>query len=136
MLKLTHPDLSKQSLKASTKGKLSASAYKIKSVLLRQKKEVQEDLKRLEKEDPVFEQSLPEAMESGEASWMADVHTRVVALKDSLLQSLKRTEKSLEDLEKGKYGKCERCGKEIESQRLKAIPTATLCISCSKKAVK
>ncbi len=28
----------------------------------------------------------------------------------------------------GTYGRCERCGKEIEEQRLEAIPYATLCI--------
>jgi RNA polymerase-binding protein DksA len=28
----------------------------------------------------------------------------------------------------GTYGRCERCGEEIESERLEAIPWATLCI--------
>ena len=34
--------------------------------------------------------------------------------------------------ESGKYGKCEKCGKEIEQNRLEAIPEAKLCINCNK----
>jgi DnaK suppressor protein len=33
----------------------------------------------------------------------------------------------------GKYGSCQSCGGEIESARLKALPTATLCIDCAKE---
>ncbi len=32
--------------------------------------------------------------------------------------------------------KCEKCGKDIEPARLKALPTASLCVSCSKLAKK
>lgn len=31
----------------------------------------------------------------------------------------------------GEYGKCENCGKEIEEERLKAVPEAKLCIKCN-----
>lgn len=43
--------------------KLTRPEFKtIKSILLRQKKEVQEDLKRLQKDDPVFEDGLVESI--------------------------------------------------------------------------
>jgi RNA polymerase-binding transcription factor DksA len=35
---------------------------------------------------------------------------------------------ALERIEKGKYGKCEVCGNEIEEARLEADPSATTCI--------
>jgi DnaK suppressor protein len=35
---------------------------------------------------------------------------------------------ALARIESGTYGRCERCGKEIEEERLEAIPYATLCI--------
>ena len=35
---------------------------------------------------------------------------------------------ALARIENGTYGRCERCGKEIEEERLEAIPWATLCI--------
>jgi DnaK suppressor protein len=38
--------------------------------------------------------------------------------------------KALRRLDDGTYGKCERCGREIPIERLEAIPTASLCVSC------
>jgi DnaK suppressor protein len=37
---------------------------------------------------------------------------------------------ALERLEAGTYGRCERCGNEIAPERLEAIPTARLCVTC------
>ena len=34
---------------------------------------------------------------------------------------------ALARIQAGMYGRCERCGEEIEEQRLEAIPYATLC---------
>ena len=41
--------------------------------------------------------------------------------------------RSLSALDAGEYGECERCGEEIGAARLKALPTATLCIECAKE---
>jgi len=35
---------------------------------------------------------------------------------------------ALEKLAKGKYGKCEKCGKEIEKERLEIHPAARFCM--------
>ena len=105
----------------------------LKNKLLRQQKNVEGELKDLEKKDPVMLDGLAESTEPGTESWMADVHNQVVALKHNLQSLLKRTQKSLSNIKKGKYGKCENCGKMIEPARLEAIPTASLCMSCSKK---
>lgn len=37
-------------------------------------------------------------------------------------------------IDKGTYGKCERCGAEIPLERLEAIPTARLCVTCKQSA--
>ncbi|MBI2011754.1 TraR/DksA C4-type zinc finger protein [Candidatus Daviesbacteria bacterium] len=103
----------------------------IKNKLLRQQKKVEEDLKSLK--DPVMTDGLAESSEPGTESWMADVHNQAVALKSTLQDLLEKIKKSLIYLKSGKYGKCERCGKAIEAQRLEAVPIATLCLSCSKK---
>lgn len=39
---------------------------------------------------------------------------------------------ALEKIEKGKYGKCEKCGKSIPKERLKVYPEARLCLKCPK----
>lgn len=41
-------------------------------------------------------------------------------------------ERSLQKLEKGTYGICESCNKEIDSKRLELLPQAKLCIDCAK----
>ncbi len=106
---------------------------RVKKLLLRQEKEVKEELKRLEKDDPVFDSGLPESIEPGTSSWIADVHSRAVAVKENLQSMLSKTQKSLINLRKGTYGRCEKCGKQIEEKRLQAMPTATMCVACSKK---
>lgn len=109
----------------------------IRKVLLRQQKSVEKQLKEIEKDDPVTNKDLaPEASESGTDSWMAEVHGRLSAIKDDLTMFSGKIRNSLTNLKKGTYGKCEKCGKTIEVQRLKALPTATLCLFCSKKTKK
>ncbi|MBI3486346.1 TraR/DksA C4-type zinc finger protein [Candidatus Daviesbacteria bacterium] len=108
----------------------------IKNKLLRQKQKVEGELRELDKKDPVMLDGLAESSEPGTESWMADVHNQVVAVKQNLHALLSKIKKSLVNLKTGKYGKCEVCGKIIERARLEAMPTATDCLSCSKKAFK
>ena len=48
--------------------------------------------------------------------------------------SLDQIEKAIEKIEKGTYGTCEDCGLPISIERLKALPFATQCIECRRKA--
>lgn len=106
---------------------------KIRRILLRQQKTVEEEIKSLKKDDPLMNGSAAESSEPGTDSWLADTHSRVVALSQNLQDMLAKTKRSIMALKSGKYGKCENCGRQIEEKRLEAMPTATLCISCSKK---
>ena len=40
-------------------------------------------------------------------------------------------EAALKRISEGTYGTCAKCGEPIEPKRLKALPTAATCISCS-----
>ncbi len=42
-------------------------------------------------------------------------------------------DKALERIEKGEYGMCVSCGKEINPERLEAVPHARLCIECKSR---
>jgi RNA polymerase-binding protein DksA len=42
-------------------------------------------------------------------------------------------EKALERIDKGEFGKCKGCGKEIGLDRLEAAPHVNLCIDCKSK---
>lgn len=105
---------------------------KVKKLLLRQQSQVEDELKTIEKDDPVLADSLAETIEPGTESFEADAHTRFVAIKNDLLALLKNTRSSLAKINKGTYGLCEKCGQPIESGRLEVMPTASLCLTCSK----
>ena len=49
---------------------------------------------------------------------------------ESHLNSIKKTRQKIKD---GTYGKCDNCSVEINSERLKAMPNATKCITCAAK---
>lgn len=46
---------------------------------------------------------------------------------------LPQLKKALTLIEEGEYGTCQRCGGEIEIERLKFVPSAMVCCSCIKK---
>jgi DnaK suppressor protein len=46
----------------------------------------------------------------------------------------KKLLKSLEKIEEGSYGECDDCGENIRFERLRARPTAQLCITCKDEA--
>lgn len=52
-----------------------------------------------------------------------------IALNEHLEKEIKDINHALSNMEKGQYGKCEVCGKEISVDRLTALPTATTCIN-------
>lgn len=110
---------------------------KIKKYLIDQQKRLTSEIKSIEADDPVMApELLAESPESGTESWASDVHHRAVAVKNDLLGLSKKITHSLLSLRKGTYGKCESCGKQIEIQRLEAMPTATVCLACSRKSPK
>ena len=45
---------------------------------------------------------------------------------------LKNIDSALEKMKEGKYGICEKCGKEIEEGRLEISPEAKYCLRCKK----
>lgn len=108
----------------------------IKQALLRQQKVVKENIKEIEQDDPAKDNGLPEASEPGTDSYIADTHTKILVLREQLKNVSSSIKKSLSKIRNGTYGKCEKCGKQIEIGRLLAMPTAKYCISCSKKVSK
>jgi DnaK suppressor protein len=49
-------------------------------------------------------------------------------LEEGALQTLEQIDRALAKIDDGTYGTCERCGKPIGAERLRARPWATLCI--------
>jgi RNA polymerase-binding transcription factor len=49
---------------------------------------------------------------------------------------LRFIQEAIKALDRGQYGECIRCGKDINENRLKAVPWATLCIRCQEEVEK
>ena len=71
-----------------------------------------------------------EIEESAQLDRITRVESHLEERDQRLLQDI---EGALDRLDAGEYGECERCGEEIGAARLKALPTATLCIECAKE---
>lgn len=75
-------------------------------------------------------------VESGESGDEIDVASDVVdgRLLESLgaqdSNRLQMINNALDRIKQGSYGKCLKCGVEIPSERLKAIPYAFMCVGC------
>ena len=55
-----------------------------------------------------------------------------LSLQENSEHVLAAIDAALGRIDDGSYGRCARCGKEIEAERLEAIPYATLCIECKR----
>jgi RNA polymerase-binding protein DksA len=52
-------------------------------------------------------------------------------IENSELQEIHQIREALRRIAEGTYGVCAQCGVAIDPKRLKALPTATRCISCA-----
>jgi len=53
------------------------------------------------------------------------------ALEKTETTEIRQIEAALKRISEGTYGACAKCGEPIDPRRLKALPTAATCISCS-----
>lgn len=67
-----------------------------------------------------------------QASFESDRGT-MLRIKDRESKLIRKIQRSLENLENGRFGICEMCEQEIAIERLKARPVTTHCIKCKKK---
>lgn len=56
-----------------------------------------------------------------------------LALLITLERKLESIQAALRAMDKGLYGVCERCGKQIDPARLEVRPDATLCLDCQRE---
>ncbi|MEK7592332.1 MAG: TraR/DksA C4-type zinc finger protein [Patescibacteria group bacterium] len=59
-------------------------------------------------------------------------HDRFQAILDELKEKLVLLDSAQVRIRNGTYGVCSSCGKVIEADRLKVLPTAVLCLQCEK----
>jgi RNA polymerase-binding transcription factor len=67
----------------------------------------------------------------GEGTTEAVERISSTAAARSIAGTLAEVDRALEKVDQGTYGQCDNCGQPISSERLEAIPFATLCVTCS-----
>lgn len=55
---------------------------------------------------------------------------RTQSIAETLRTLLRQNQEALDRIAKGSYGECTRCGDPIAPERLKAIPSAQMCVQC------
>lgn len=112
---------------------------KYKKVLLEERTKVVTQIESLSEDTLSTSQRDSSGDLSGYSLHMADVGTDnfqrelALGLVSNEQQVLYRIDEALRHIEEGTYGKCETCGELIKEGRLKALPFATVCISCKEK---
>jgi len=106
-----------------------------------QKKEMKEILENLLKESTIHIQSLKEQSKPVSLDDPIGRVTRIdaIQMQNMAMATLQReeeniqmTDTALKKLEQGTFGECSACKKQIQWERLKALPGVSLCINCAR----
>ncbi|MDD3386691.1 MAG: TraR/DksA family transcriptional regulator [Candidatus Pacebacteria bacterium] len=104
--------------------------------LLREKEEIEKELSSFANKtsENNWETNFPHNMNNSnedEDTDEVEEYENLLPVERSLEERLMNINIALEKIEKGSYGKCDKCGKEISEERLTAIPEAKNCIECN-----
>jgi DnaK suppressor protein len=69
----------------------------------------------------------------GDAASDTLVRSQEMAIGENFKDMLAHVEHALAKLERGSYGQCDSCGKNIAKARLDFLPWATMCAECRKR---
>ncbi len=106
--------------------------------LLEDKAKLQQQLDGLGRLDPDrpghVEVAYPESGSNSEDDNAGEVteYANELSIEARVSSELKDTEEALKAIERGNYGICKYCKKEIEEKRLEARPASSSCIACKK----
>jgi len=108
----------------------------LKTKLEKEKESLEKELKSFATEDKNLKHNWDAKYpnrENGNMEEEADEvqeYDNLVSLEHNLELKLKDVDLALEKMKNEKYGICEKCGKEIEEERLRAVPEAKMCMKC------
>lgn len=117
-----------------------------KSTLVKFKTRLEDEQARLQGLIEEYQQELEEARLSesssdrspdpgnAEASSTKLEYAKELSIEQNTLDLLGKVERALAKIAAGEYGICESCGRPIPLARLDALPYATLCVDCARRA--
>lgn len=113
-----------------------------KKIVLKRKEEVLDDIKHISEDTLKKSQKEASGDISGYTYHMADVATDnydrefSLGLASNERKMLYELDDALKKIEEGTFGICEDCKSPIAKNRLKAVPSARLCVKCQEKKEK
>jgi DnaK suppressor protein len=99
----------------------------LKQMLEERRREIQDTLRQVREAVPATADEVQDAEEKSVADFVREMEFAIVEMK---AETLGRIDEAIQRVEEGTYGTCADCGREIAEARLKALPFATLCVSC------
>ncbi len=102
---------------------------KFEARLREEKKEIEEDIGKM-KADLDFGDDTDHLEEEADET---EEMNKFLGVKKPLEEKMAAIDAALERIKKGTYGKCEKCGMEIEPEVLEAAPESALCKHCKMK---
>lgn len=103
---------------------------RLRGYLLEQQATLKQQLVGLE--DAAQEASVGLGNHMAEDATAAFDQATTVSLRRGHERALAEVESALQRMAENTYGRCERCNDEIDFARLKAVPEATLCMTCQR----
>ena len=100
-----------------------------KSTLESLKSELESRISRTHKH--IFQKDEPVSANFNEQIKQTENDSLVATLEAEGLEELSLIDQALQRITDGNYGDCTKCGKQIDSARLEAIPYAAHCIECA-----
>ena len=120
---------------------MAIDTERFRTALEDERRRVKAAIDYLHEESPgSLEDSSGELVSGSVDNHMADMATETFdreldyTLEENSEHVLAAIDAALDRIQAGTYGTCEKCGQPIAEERLEAIPYATLCIDCKRKA--
>jgi DnaK suppressor protein len=102
----------------------------VQTLLEARRRQLADELAKLTK-PPEAGSNLSFGKRIGEGTTEAVERISSTAAARSIATALAEVDRALEKVNEETYGQCDNCGQPIGSERLEAIPFATLCVTCS-----
>jgi RNA polymerase-binding transcription factor DksA len=101
--------------------------------LTRIRNELQAELDSLREQQAAVESQLDDRPQFGlgQGDPAAATWEMTLARRQRLETHIGELQDALERIDKGTYGRCQRCGREIDPERLEIVPTTSLCAECA-----
>jgi RNA polymerase-binding transcription factor DksA len=96
-------------------------------------KQLKDDLREAEEELQELNLRLDDKPEFGLGEGNTGAYSWEMALarKERVMTRIEALQEALTKVDEGSYGQCERCGAQIDPERLEILPATALCVDCA-----